>query len=80
MHQKAKDALQKFNDLLPFSIAAKITSVSFVQEASENFNTNRRVVRVAVRVNFTNGREIILHDIDSFPSDADLGRIALECD
>lgn len=64
----ANDKINKCVAQLPLRLAQKITSISLATEGDDLFFV----------IKYTNDREIRFNEVDEFPSDADIARIALE--
>lgn len=60
---------------LPMRLAGKISSITFV----EKLDHNHKPTAQAFVITYTNNRTLEFDDIDAFPSEADIARIALEC-
>lgn len=60
---------------LPMRLAGKISSINFVEKLDRNQKPTAQVFVVT----YINNRTLEFDDIDAFPSEADIARIALEC-
>ena len=60
---------------LPMRLAGKITSITFVEKLDHNHKPTAQVFAVT----YTNNHVLEFGDVDAFPSEADIARIALEC-
>ena len=66
---KAEKALVRMTEALPFSVVARITRVGFQHIDRHLFFT----------VVFESGQSITFDNVDTFPTEADIGRIVLSC-
>jgi hypothetical protein len=69
MMVKAERAISRIADVLPFSIVSKINRVALQR-------TNNTLHFTVI---FSNDKFIDFYDIENFPNDAQIGRIAMEC-
>jgi hypothetical protein len=69
MHVKIQHAINKAIAELPMRLALEIREIKFGPEESDN---------PAFVVTYNTGKEIKFFNIDEFPTDMDIGRIALE--
>lgn len=72
---KAATKISQALEQLPMRLAGQILSINFVEKLDANFKVTGRVFMVT----YTNNRTLEFGDVDSFPSEADIARIALEC-
>lgn len=68
---KIQTQIYRAIEQLPLSLAAKITNISFFHAHGD---TRQHLV-----VTYTNGHAFSIEDVDNFPSDEHIARIALEC-
>jgi hypothetical protein len=67
---KVNKAIDNFCNELPMKLAAKIVAVEFGPDG---------VMDPSYRVSFIGGKVINFYNVDDFPTDADIARIAVEC-
>jgi hypothetical protein len=70
-HVKVQTQIYRAIEQLPLSLAAKITSINFFHAHDDK--------RQHLVVTYTNGHSFSIEDVDNFPSDEHIARIALEC-
>lgn len=66
---KARGKIERMVEVLPIRICAKILSIEFYDH----------IVPMRFVITFTNQRTLEFDDVEEFPSDAHVARIALEC-
>jgi hypothetical protein len=79
-HVKIQEAINKAVAQLPFRLALKIDHIKFGPEVV-GFNQltfEHEYKDLGFVVKYISGKEIKFYDIDEFPTDADIARIALE--
>ena len=72
LQHKAGAAIQHFTEAIPYSVAKRLNRVALNTEPGPGR-------RLYYAVTFEGGHEIRFYDVEAFPSDSDLGRVALEC-
>ena len=72
---KASEAITTVVRQLPMAIITKIARIDFIQQE----NNNQHPTNPRFEVRFVNAHTVRFENVDTFPLDEDIGRIALEC-